>query len=326
MSIIKRCMERILKSVSNGLRVATSKIIAALSEAARTISYVETVSDKADTLHRHIKKADEQLLKKTFEFNTRKAIRRMGLGKVVLAIDTTHELYYGKNGKLNVRQIKHEKGSDEAFTYIVLTVVKPRPLPLMALPYKTGYDVTSLIKELLEYAQSLHLVIECILFDRGFYIGELISYLLERRLKYLIFIPQTSAIKRYIEQTDSLGRFQHKMKWSKCFSTFAVETQIVILKGFVKDKICFWCFATNLMYSLPLIQIYKQRWQIETDFRVQDEARIKTKSNELIVRYFYFLTSLMLMANWEVNRIRHPEICFKKYLKQIEDTFSCEVT
>ena len=57
---IGKYIKSIFKSVSNSLKVATHKIVAALVEAARTISYVETVSDKADTLHRNIKQTDEQ--------------------------------------------------------------------------------------------------------------------------------------------------------------------------------------------------------------------------------------------------------------------------
>ena len=77
---------------------------------------------------------------------------------------------------------------------------------------------------------------------------------------------------------------------------------------------------------MDLIKKYKKRWQIETDFRVHDEARIKSKSNELIVRYFYFLVSLALMANWQVNRILHPEICFKRYLKELYEVVERGVT
>jgi len=136
MSLIRRYINNVIKNVSNNLRVATSKIISALIEAGRTISYIETVSNKADTLHRHIKENSELDLKRAFEFNTRKALSRMGLGRVVLAIDTTQELYYGKNGKLNVRQIERGKGADEAFTYVILSIVEPKPWHLMALPYR----------------------------------------------------------------------------------------------------------------------------------------------------------------------------------------------
>ena len=323
----KTYTKRVIKNISQNLRVATHKLCSAIVEAARTISYVETVSNKADTLHRHLKNTDEQTLKKAFEFNTRKAIARMSLGRVTLAIDTTKEIYYGKNGKLNTRRKKYEKGTDQVFEYIVLSVVDPRPLPLMALPYRQGQDKAALCKELLEYARLLQINIGCVLFDRGFYIGELIKYLSSVRLRYLIFVPQNKAMKKFISQTDSITSFCHTIKWKKNFSSWKTETKIVIIKSkyFNQKKKqwqkCYWCFATNLRQILYLISKYKQRWQIETDFRVHDEARIKTKSNFPIIRYFYFLTSLVLVANWEVNRILNPKICFKTYLKFVEQKF-----
>jgi len=325
--MIKRWTKQILERVSDNLRVATSEFVKALTEAGRTISYVETVSNKADTLHRYIKQTSEIELKRAFEFNTRKALGRMGLGKVVLSIDTTKELYYGKNGKLHVRQVKHEKGTTEAFTYLVLSAVEPKPLPLMAIPYRQGDDLTAKTKELLDYARTLHLIIDIILFDRGFYIWDLISYLSSEKIRYLIFVPQNKAMKKYIAQTTLMASYEHIRKYNKRKGYFIGKTKIVIIKDLIKGKTnYYWCFATNLKNSLYLIAKYKQRWQIETDFRVQDEARIKTKSNYAIVRYFYFLTSLILLANWEVNRLLHPEVSFKRYLKFIEEQFAKEIT
>lgn len=109
MSLIKRFVKGCIKTFSK-LKIKVEKIVSSIVEAARTISYVETVSNKADTLHRHVKENSEQDLKKVYEFNTKKAIGRMGLGRVTLAVDPTAELYYGKNGKLNVQQKKFEKG------------------------------------------------------------------------------------------------------------------------------------------------------------------------------------------------------------------------
>jgi hypothetical protein len=325
--MIKKWMKSVLKSITSNLRVATSKITSALLEAGRTISYVETVSNKADTLHRHLKSIDELDLKKAFEFNTRKAITRMGLGRVVLAVDTTQELYYGKKGKLNVRQVKHEKGTGEAFTYVVLSIVEPKPLPLMALPYKQGEDLTVLVKELLEYARKLPFVIELILFDRGFYIWDLISYLSSEKIRYLIFVPQNKAMKKYIAQTKLIASFEHIRKYNKYRTWNLAKTKIIVIKDLLPSKQnYFWCFATNLQQSTHLIFKYKQRWQIETDFRVQDEARIKTKSNLALIRYFYFMTSLILLANWEVNRMYQPEISFKRYLKFVQEQIDKEIT
>jgi hypothetical protein len=329
--MIKRFIESSINSLGK-LRIEVSEVLKGIIEAGRTNSYVETISNKADTLHRHIKDNSERDLKRAFEFNTKKAIGRMGLGRVVLAFDVTEELYFGDNGGLNVRQIKHENGADEAFSYLVLNIVKPKPLPLMAIPYKQGDDIITLIKELIGYARSLRIIIECVLFDRGFYIGDLISYLSSINMKYLIFVPENKAMKRYILQTNCLSSFNHLIGYSKYKSTWKAQTKIVIIKDKYfnkkegKWKKYYWCFATNLQSSFYLIKIYKQRWQIETDFRVQDEARIKSKSNIPLIRYFYFLMSLILMASWEVNRIENPKVTFKKYLKNIETIFANPIT
>ncbi len=329
MSLIKKFVNSTI-NILGKLRININEVLNPIVEAGRTNSYVETISNKADTVHLRIKDNSERDLKRAFEFNTRKAIGRMGLGKVICAIDVTEELYFGRNGGLNVRQIKHENGAEESFSYVVLEIIKPRSLPLMAIPYKQGDDLTAIVKELLNYARTLRIVIETVLFDRGFYIGDLISYLSSINMKYLIFVPENDAMKDYIALTNKFAYFNHIMKWNKYKSNWETPVKIVIIwdeiirKG--KKIEYYWIFVTNLRHSISLIKTYKQRWQIETDFRVQDEARIKSKSNIQIVRYFYFLTSLILMANWEVNRVEHPDVPFKKYLKNIEHIFATEIT
>lgn len=329
MSFIKKFVKSTINTLGK-LRIKMNEIISNLVEAGRTNGYVETLGNKADTLHLRIKDNSERNLKRAFEFNAKNAIARMGLGKVILAIDTTGELYFGKNGRLNVRQIKHENGAEESFSYVVLEIIKPRSLPLMAIPYKQGDDLITIIKELFDYARNLRIIIEAVLFDRGFYIGELIQFLNDNRIKYLIFVPENNAMKDYITLTNKFAYFNHVIKWNKYKSTWETPVKIVIIWDEIirkRKKIeYYWIFATNLKHSILLIKTYKQRWQIETDFRVHDEARIKTKSNVPIVRYFYFLASLVLMANWQVNRIKHPEIPFKRYLKDIEHIFATEIT
>jgi hypothetical protein len=329
MSFIKKFVNNTINTLGK-LRVKVNDVLRSIIEAGRTNSYVETYSNKADTIHRHIKENSENNLKKAFEFNTRKAINRMGLGRVILAIDGTEELYFGKRGGLNVRQIKHRKGTEEAFEYIVLEIIKPRSLPLMAIPYKQGNDITKIIKELMNYALSLRIVIEAVLFDRGFYIGDLIKFLEEKNIKYLIFVPENNAMKGYIELTDKFAYFNHTIKWNKHKTRWKTNVKIVIIWDEIirNDKMIeyYWIFATNLKHSRGLINVYKQRWQIETDFRVHDEAKIKSKSSIPIVRYFYFLMSLILLANWEVNRLRHPDVPFKRYLKNVEEKFSLRIT
>ena len=80
------------------------------------------------------------------------------------------------------------------------------------------------------------------------------------------------------------------------------------------DKKYDWVFATNVEYVLleNLVVIYKKRWRIETQFRVQDEARIKCKSKDIKVRYFFFLFEQMLQVQWMC--FHKNEIPFKEFI------------
>ena len=47
-----------------------------------------------------------------------------------------------------------------------------------------------------------------------------------------------------------------------------------------------------------MIPTYKCRWRIETGFRIQDEANCRTKSTEMIIRYFFFMYEQLLQSIW----------------------------
>lgn len=304
----------------------TAGLCADIFEAARTISYVENVGDKADTFHKYISWSDKRTLKQAYELQARECIKKLGLRNVELAIDGKQDLYYGKNGSVNVRQIKPEYGADEAWEFINLSIVYPIRIPLMSVPYRQGDDIAEICIELLEYARSLPLIIRQVLFDRGFYIWHLIDYLESKKnkkpLPYLIFVPQNDVIKEFIDKTKvNLGVFRHSMKYSKGKSTWKPSTMIVVCKNAGKDKHgkpYDMAFATNRKPSRSLVFEYKKRWNIETGFRVMEEGKIKTKSNNPLVRFFYFLLRCLLALIWVLNNCIRRHYTYKSYLRNVE--------
>ena len=108
------------------------------------------------------------------------------------------------------------------------------------------------------------------------------------------------------------------MKYSKGKSTWKPKTKIVICKGI--DNFA-WIFATNIHFKsrVEYIWYYKRRWKIETNYRVEDEAHIKSKSSNYLIRYFYFLVSLLFHLFWIVNKNINFYVPFKKYLDIIEE-------
>lgn len=310
-----------------------SALCADLAEAARTESYVETISNKSDTLHKFTKYSDENALKRAFEIKIRRLLRRLNVRKVELAVDTKKDLFYGKEAGLNVRNIKAEHGAEQAWEYVVISIVWPIRMPLMAVRYWQGSDLAALTIELLEYARSLPIDIKGVLFDRGFYIAHLIDYLESKRgknpLPYQILVPRDTAIKKYIGATETkIGVHRHEFKYSKQKSCWRPETTIVVCKDAGRNKkgeLYDMVFATNMKPSFTLVKGYKKRWNIETGFRIMEEGKIMTKSNNPIVRLFYFLLRALFTALWLLQNIFREHYTFKRYLKEVEREFSAGI-
>ena len=280
---------------------------------------------KADSLHRHIKLLYEEDLRRAFELIVKDMLKKLRIRRCVIAIDTTKELYWGKHGSLNVRGIKYERGAEEAFEWLVVSMVKPVPMTLMALPYRQGADLATLTIDLLKYVKSLKLHIDVALFDRAFYIGHLIDFLEAEHLNYLILVPENERMKFYAEHTETIRAFKHVMNYDKDKSTWKPRTKIVVIKDVQKGENVFdMFFATSLVASMGLLRIYPKRWQIETNFRVMDEAKIKSKSNEHIIRYFYFMVQLLLHLAWNVTKRIIGCVQFKRYLLGLIKHFSEE--
>jgi Transposase DDE domain len=310
-----------------------SRIMAALIEAARMHSYVETVSpSQSDTLHKEIKCSDEELLKHEMERCVRIALKFLRFGRVKVAIDVTEEPYWGKKGVVNTRASVHER-SEESWQFATLSVVEPYFFPLMSLPYRQIDDLDTLVIDMLEYLRTLPFKIDLILFDRGFYHAHLIDYLENKKggrpLPYLILVPKNDAMKGYIEQTEGiLGTFRHEMNYSYKKSKWKPKTTIVVCKGVIKNKkgepIDF-CLATNKRPCLELVKSYRKRWNIETGFRIHDEATIKTKTSHPLIRYFYHMVGMVIIIMWRMRNYLDktmPYIVFKRYLKELEVFYS----
>lgn len=303
-------------------------LCADIAEAARTGSYLETAGNKADTLHRYVSALDEATLKRSYELSVRQVLKKLNLKDVELAIDGKKDAYFGKQGGLHSRRTKFERGTDQAWEYIVVSIVKPLKIPLMAVRYPQGADLSKCCVELLDYVKRLSLNVKMIYFDRGFYTSKLIDYLenvKERSpLPYLILVRRDKKIKNYIEQTEHFRIFKHEFKYSHDKSTWKPRTRIVVCKNAgvnKKGEPYHMIFATNNKNpSRKLITEYKKRWNIETSFRIMEEAKIKTKSNNKIIRLFYFLLRCLLHTIWSLNNKIAKYFVMKKYLRKIEYT------
>lgn len=303
-----------------------NNILHSMIEAGRTISYVETVNQsQSDTLHLAIKQCDNKAFMHEFEKVVRFALVGLKLKNrnVKVAFDTTEDVTWCKNN--NVLRPSVYNHPLLSWQYLNVSIVDPYFVPLMSIPYTQLDDLDFLVIDLLNYIRTLPIKLDLILFDRGFYHAHLIDYLNNKKggnsFPYLILIPEREAQKGYIQRTRDKNKkfafYKHVFNYTKDKSSWKPSTTIMVK---IVDKKTAWCYATNKNPSLSLIFEYRKRWNIETGFRIHDEARIKSKSNNELIRFFYHLLGMLLIILWRLqNTIKN--IAFKRYLKQLEYYF-----
>lgn len=308
-----------------------NRLIQGVIESGRTISYVETTTPtKADKFHLAIKGCDNRTFMHEFEENVRFAIAKLKLKnkKVKLGFDTTEDLTWCRTNLHNLRPsiYEHELLS---WQFLNVSIVEPFYLPLMGIPYRQIDDLDALVIDLLNYIRTLPIIVDLVLFDRGFYHAHLIDYLNNikggKSWPYLILVPQREAQKDYIQQTRDtnlkFASYEHTFDYKKNKSSWNPSTTIMV--KIVDDKTA-WCYATNQKPSLSLCMEYPKRWNLETGFRIHDEARIKSKSLNLKIRFFYHLLGMLLIILWRLQN-KVCLIVFKRYLKWLEYQFNEEL-
>lgn len=318
MSNVTGFLQKCFASFHSSIILPLDSISFQLVKTAKAGSYVETLGENADPLHIWIKKGYEEDFRRSFELQVQKALKLLGVSVAKLAFDTTDEPFYGKTRSLHIFNTKDEKYGGVFKFMSVSLIVRNKQIPLMALPVRVGEGWAKPAIHLLDYCQSLFKGVRLTVWDRSFYVAELIDYLEAKKVPYIIHVPEKEgSISGYVEQTESFSKFRHPMEYAKKKSRWKPHTTIVVCKGI--DDFA-WIFATNINFRtrVEYIWYYKRRWQIETNYRVEDEGRIKSKSTNHLIRYFYFLISLLLHLFWIVNKNLNFYVPYKKYLDIVE--------
>lgn len=284
--------------------------------AATANTYVETAEGKADNLHLKIKQCNWENFLDVYQEMIKSYTRKLNLRSGILAFDVTTEPFYGKTCGFYTIGCENQNGYQHEFHFLVISLIndkKQEKIPLACVPVHYGFDFGKAVKTLLAYASKLF-KIRFILFDRWFYSIDVINAL--NGFRYIMLIPKKDQkIKDLCEVVGEAGYFYHKL-----FSSATLEeaiTRIVLVRDKIKikneEKEIVWSFATNMIFDdyYTYVEFYKKRWRIETNFRVEDEAKIKSKSIFPVIRYFYFTVGLLLHSIWLVFR---KEIPFKKFL------------
>ena len=216
--------------------------------------------------------------------------------KEMLAIDFTEKEYYGDK---NHREVIGSKGGRYVRRYIEVSTVKPA-LFINAFPVNQfTNNKLKLLTQLLDGFYMLYSSkIKLLLLDRGFFIREVVRLLFEKNIKFLIPAVRNKAIKKLIEQFEK-GKLPSKIKYQ--------FGEITVNLLFFKTEEETLVYITNTRYdSVKAHILYRKRWQIETNFREQNNFLFKTQTSDFVIRYLSFVLAGLLFNAWQLTRNSVP--------------------
>ena len=231
---------------------------------------------------------------------------------VILAFDYTDEDFYGNVQGLDIHGWTKKDAVTGHFKFLTCSIISdeiPQKIPLISTPIRIGHYKSHEIMYCLSLIKDYIGKIDLILFDKEFCNNELMYDLKKINYPYLIFVPRRDEYKKFFKELDDgLTLFVHNYEMNRDKTNYQEKTYLAFLKQIYDprlEKNLDWIFSTNVEKVAlgKIIMTYKKRWRIETQFRVQDEARIKCKSKEMKIRYFLFMFEQMLQTIW---------ICFYK--------------
>lgn len=301
-----------------------------LLDAAAHNSYIETISNKSDTLYLRSKEALCEMTTYSYLDYIRRISRKFVWNErnVMLAFDYTDEDFYGEVQGFEIHGWKKSSAISGKFKFLTCSIVSdeiPEKIPLISVPIYLGHYKSQVINHCISLIKPYIGKIELILFDRGFYDKDLMYELGQLKYPYLIFVPKHKDKQEILYSMEEGDAFTVVWDYelNKDKTKYRYEGCLTFMKQIYDkrtDTNYDWVFATNVIdIELDtLIKTYKKRWRIETGYRVQDEARIRCKSKDMKIRYFLFMYQQMLQTQWVC--FFKDEVSFKKFVIEMHET------
>ena len=286
-------------------------------------TYVETVSDKADTLYLRVKENVTSSVTYAYLDYIRRLSEKFKWKDTsfMLAFDYTDEDFYGDVQGFSIHGWTGEKGVTGKFKFLTCSIISDdaKRVPLISVPILLGHYKSQAVLYCLDRIMPFIGGISLILFDRGFYDKDLMYELSKNKYPYLMLVPKSKEKQEKLfemEAGDS-DLMVHEFTVNKGSTQYRGETYLSFMSQIydtASEKSYDWVFATNMEEAAlsGTIQTYKKRWRIETSFRVQDEACIKCKSTDMKIRYFLFMFQQMLQTQWAC--FYKDEASFKEFI------------
>ena len=292
-----------------------------------------------DTILRRIKKVStaewmDRFLKCNNDLLKAIVKARVLTGFVWVALDITPWMFYGDKNTPGVMGTQRQKGSNYAFKYMTICVTAQKEHVTLAGSYMTQLmNPQKLMKKLILRSSKYVDGKIRVLCDREFFTVNYIKVLYELKLKFLMPARKNERIKKIIKETKDYPRV---VRYSMGQGENKVEFWLFLVKN-KKGEVH--AFATNMAVdektAEKLAEFYRNRWTVETSYRMLGEVRARTCSKNFSLRWFlvmfgllvrngYYLLNEIIIHYGHITLKTFAELMSEMTLKDVSEVY-CEI-
>jgi len=221
------------------------------------------------------------------------------------AIDFTDDPYYGEIVDTNrdyVLKSKMKKSTTTFYSYVSLYIItKGHRQTLAVFPVKKGVSKVEYIRKFLAVINGAKVNIEILCLDRGFYSIDVFSFLQEEN------IPHVVPVRKHGQELKKILRGNHARyaRYTMMGTSGPLDLTLAIDVQYLQGKNQKFG-NVNLGYVVHGIDwnprrvylVYKNRFAIESSYRIRNIVKAKTSSRNVVLRYLLAIISFLLKNIW----------------------------
>jgi len=198
------------------------------------------------------------------------ACNRVFTRPVDVAIDVHDWLYYGDSDTPHVSRTDPDRGTDSAYKFATICIVDPSvrlTLSWVPLDGEETDELAEALRRLVSQARE-SVGINRVSLDRGFYRVHLALALEELGVEFVMRVPQTRKVQRFIADHDD-DTFIAEYEMARSNPPMGRTTVRLVVPHRSREDDQF-CLVTNREVTRdvaqPLAEAYRRRWEIETSY------------------------------------------------------------
>jgi putative transposase len=221
------------------------------------------------------------------------------------AIDFTNDPYYGEIADTNKDYLIKSKMKDSTTTFYsyvsVYITTKSHQLTLAVFPKKKGVSKVEYIRKFLAIINDANVNIEVLCLDRGFYSNDVLSFLQTENIPHIVPARKHgNELKKILWGNHS--RYAQYTIWGTSEPldlTLAIHVQYLQARNNKSGNVN----PGYVVYGIDwkprrVYLISKNRFAIESTYRIRNVVRTKTSFRNVVIRYFLTIISFLLKNIW----------------------------